>query len=81
LRLPRDISGSDLAKLLRVLGYGITRQTGSHVRLSTSKNGEHHVTIPNHDPVRVGTLSSILTDIANHFGLTRDEIAQKVFRT
>ncbi len=46
MRLPRDVSGEDLARRLRVLGYEITRQTGSHMRLTTQEGGEHHVTIP-----------------------------------
>ncbi|GMV94683.1 MAG: hypothetical protein AMXMBFR82_44610 [Candidatus Hydrogenedentota bacterium] len=79
MRLPRNISGNELAKALKVLDYQITRQTGSHMRLTTQREGEHHVTIPNHNPLRVGTLSSILADVAAHFGLSRDEIIKKVF--
>lgn len=47
MRLPRDLSGSDLAQALRKLGYRVTRQTGSHLRLTTTEHGEHHLTIPN----------------------------------
>jgi predicted RNA binding protein YcfA (HicA-like mRNA interferase family) len=36
MRLPRDIPGTELAKLLRSLGYEATRQTGSHLRLTTT---------------------------------------------
>jgi predicted RNA binding protein YcfA (HicA-like mRNA interferase family) len=57
MKLPRDVSGSDLAKALRRLGYQVTRQTGSHLRLTTTERGEHHVTIPNHNPLKIGTLS------------------------
>ena len=46
MRLPRDLSGSDLAQSLRKLGYSVTRQTGSHPRLTTYEHGEHHLTIP-----------------------------------
>ncbi len=48
MRLPRDLSGSDLAQALHKLGYSITRQTGSHLRLTTHEHGEHHLTIPQH---------------------------------
>lgn len=48
MRLPRDMSGAELAKRLTVLGYAVTRQTGSHMRLTTTRNGEHHITIPAH---------------------------------
>jgi len=46
MRLPRDLSGTDLANTLGQLGYVVTRQTGSHMRLTTSESGEHHITIP-----------------------------------
>ena len=42
MRLPRDVGGMDLAKKLQRFGYQVTRQTGSHVRLTTQQNGEHH---------------------------------------
>lgn len=43
MSLPRDLSGNDLAQALRTLGYSITRQTGSHLRLTTYEHGEHHL--------------------------------------
>ncbi|HEX4600834.1 MAG TPA: type II toxin-antitoxin system HicA family toxin [Gemmatimonadales bacterium] len=47
MKLPRDLSGRDLARALKVLGYEITRETGSHLRLTTQERGEHHVvTLP-----------------------------------
>ena len=79
MRLPRDISGERLAKELKTLGYTLTRQTGSHMRLTTDQRGEHHVTIPNHDSLRLGTLAGILDDIAAHFELGRDELMKKLF--
>ena len=79
MRLPRDIGGHDLAAALRSLGYEITRQTGSHMRLTTRRGGEHHVTIPSHDTLRVGTLSGVLAEVARHFGQTREEIAARLF--
>ena len=78
MKLPRDVSGVDLTKALRVLGYEATRQTGSHIRLTTSENGVHHVTIPNHSPIRIGTLAAILDDVANHFGINRQELLSKI---
>ena len=79
MRLPRDLSGEDLAQALPVLGYTVTRQTGSHMRLTTLERGEHHVTIPKRDPLRVGTLAGILADVAEHFELTREELLAKLF--
>jgi predicted RNA binding protein YcfA (HicA-like mRNA interferase family) len=79
MKLPRNISGSDLAKALKALGYEVTKQTGSHMRLTTTEGGEHHVTIPQHDPLRVGTLAGILNAIAEHLGISRDELLTKIF--
>jgi len=66
-------------KRLGVLGYVVTRQKGSHLRLTTMMRGEHHVTIPDHDSLRVGTLRSILVAIAAHWETTVDELAGRLF--
>ena len=79
MRLPRDLTGKQFAKIVEVLGYRIELQTGSHIRMTTSKNGEHHITIPNHSPIKVGTLNAILKDIANHFETTRDNLIDQLF--
>lgn len=62
-----------------MLGYLITRQTGSHIRVTTLQGGEHHLTIPTHNPLKIGTLSALLNDIAQHFNLTRDELLSRLF--
>ena len=79
-KLPRDISGRQLAKALSKFGYQVTRQTGSHIRLTTHTNGEHHVTIPNHEYLKVGTLSGILGEVAEHLDSTKSEIIDQLFR-
>ena len=79
MKLPRDLSGAKLAKALARVGYSATRQTGSHVRLTTASPSEHHVTIPLHDPLRVGTLAAILADIAAHQETSRDELLDRLF--
>ena len=79
MRLPRDLSGSDLAQSLHKLGYLVTRQTGSHLRLTTHDQGEHHLTIPLHSPLRVGTMSAILADVSSHFKLSRNQLLDKLF--
>ena len=78
MKLPRDLSGPELAKLLRVLGYEVGRETGSHLRLTTQQCGEHHITIPNHSPLKLGTLAAILADVAGHFGLSREELLKQL---
>lgn len=79
MKFPRDISGLQLAATLKSLGYEVTRQSGSHLRLTTGQHGEHHVTIPNHDSMRIGTLRGILADVAQHFELSRDELTGRLF--
>lgn len=79
MRLPRDLTGKQLIKDLERLGYRVTRHTGSHVRLSFEAAGQHHVTVPLHDPLRVGTLAAILADVAAHHKLTRDNLVLKLF--
>jgi predicted RNA binding protein YcfA (HicA-like mRNA interferase family) len=80
LKLPRDVSGEDLARSLRRFGYEITRQTGSHMRLtSIFKGSQHHVTIPAHGHLQVGTLAEILRDVASYLDLTREQLERNLF--
>jgi len=59
----------------------ITRQTGSHMRLtSTSKGFEHNITIPRHKPLGVGTLSSIVNEIADYLEIARQKLVKELFR-
>jgi predicted RNA binding protein YcfA (HicA-like mRNA interferase family) len=78
MKLPRNVSAQDLIKGSKKLGYEVTRQTGSHIRLTTHQNGQHHITIPNHDPLKIGTLSPILSDIASHFGISKEEVIETI---
>jgi predicted RNA binding protein YcfA (HicA-like mRNA interferase family) len=62
-----------------VLGYTLARQGGSHLRLTTELNGTHHVTVPAHNPIKVGTLmNGILKPIAAHHKLTIDALLAKL---
>jgi predicted RNA binding protein YcfA (HicA-like mRNA interferase family) len=79
VKVPRDVHGDDLAKALRVLGYQLARQDGSHMRLSTLLDGEYHVTIPKHSPLKTGTLvKGVLKPVAAHHHLTVEELLQKL---
>jgi predicted RNA binding protein YcfA (HicA-like mRNA interferase family) len=78
MKLPRDIGGEELAVLLHRYGYEVTRQTGSHMRLTTLQGGEHHVTIPRHKPLRIGTLSAILKDVAQHLEVDREALVKSL---
>jgi predicted RNA binding protein YcfA (HicA-like mRNA interferase family) len=79
MRIPRDISGLELIKILKPYGYQISRQTGSHIRITSEMNGLHHITIPNHNPLRIGTISSILLEVAQHFNLSKDVLVNQLF--
>jgi predicted RNA binding protein YcfA (HicA-like mRNA interferase family) len=79
LKVPRDLSSTQLIRLLSNFGDEITRQTGSHIRLTTQSNGQHNITIPAHDPLKIGTLNAILRGVAEHFGLTKDEFLEQMF--
>jgi predicted RNA binding protein YcfA (HicA-like mRNA interferase family) len=67
-----------MARELEKLGYTVSRQTGSHMRLTTQQNGEHHITIPAHDPLRIGTLNAILREVSTHHRLSRDELLRRI---
>lgn len=79
MKLPRNISGNQLIKALEQLGYRVVRQTGSHVRLECAIPEKHHLTIPAHDPLRVGTLAAILHDVGSHHSLTREALLVRLF--
>ena len=79
MRIPRDIGAEDLISLPRGYGYDSTRQTGSHIRLTTVMNGEHHITIPRHKPLRVGTLRAILKDVADHLNMDWGAFVEQLF--
>jgi predicted RNA binding protein YcfA (HicA-like mRNA interferase family) len=78
MKLPRDVSGPDLVKALRKLGYQIDRQRGSHIRVTTQEGGEHHEVVPNHKPIRPGTLSSLLKSVAAHHKMSVDDLLRKL---
>ena len=78
MKLPRDVSGPQLVKALHVLGYTVSRQKGSHVRVTTERNGQHHEVVPNHHPIKAGTLSGILKSVAAHHGLTVDDLIRQL---
>lgn len=78
MKLPRDVSGAKLQTSLRRLGYEAVRQRGSHVRITTQSNGEHHEVIPLHNPIGAKTLSSILKSIARHHEMSVEELLREL---
>lgn len=78
MKLPRDVDGPRLVKALGKLGYVSTRQTGSHIRVTTQRHGENHEVVPNHYPIKAGTLSAILKHIAAHHRLTVEDLLKMI---
>ncbi len=76
MKTPRDVSGKILVRALRVLEYRLVRQDGSHMRLTTERGGVHHITVPNHSPMRVGTPQGILKAVATHHRVGVEELCR-----
>ncbi len=80
MKLPRDLSDAEFAQLLSRYGYEAIRQSGSHIRVrSAFKGSEHQVTIPAHTPLKIGTLSGILLEIATYLKISKDVLARELF--
>jgi predicted RNA binding protein YcfA (HicA-like mRNA interferase family) len=74
-KIPRDLSGRELCKILDNFGYSVTRQSGSHIRLTSHQMGtEHSITIPDHNPIKIGTLNKILQDVAEHLKISKESL-------
>ncbi len=74
MKLPRNVSALRLIKVLETLGYHIVRQRGSHVRLHCDGLPAHSVTVPMHDPLKVGTLHGILSEVASMRSVSLDSL-------
>ncbi len=70
MRIPRDVSADQLIKALKKFGYFVSHRKGSHIRVTTIRNGQHHETIPNDTSIKIGTLSKILHNLARHHNIT-----------
>ena len=75
MKIPRDLSGAQLVKVLcRDWGYRVVHQEGSHIILQTDMPSHQRISIPNHNPVRVGTLNSIVRTVSTHKGVERQQL-------
>ena len=81
MSLPRDLSGDELATLLRRhYDYRFVRQRGSHITMGLDVQGaRRRVLIPRHRSLRVGTLSDILSDVAAQNGITSEQVRRDLF--
>ncbi len=78
MKIPRDCDAADLRRGLKKLGYEFDRQSGSHTTLTTQLNGEHHVTVPNHRPIKTGTLQGILKSVCTHHKLSLADLLHEL---
>jgi predicted RNA binding protein YcfA (HicA-like mRNA interferase family) len=80
VKLPRNVGGVELAGLLKKYDYKITRREGSHIRLASHfKASEHHITIPGHKPLKIGTLNNILNDVAAYLEIDKTALIVSLF--
>jgi predicted RNA binding protein YcfA (HicA-like mRNA interferase family) len=81
-KIPRNISGKKLVKILFKIGYRETRRSSTHIRLSkkNSHNLEHHITIPDHNNIKIGTLNNIINDLANHLKIEKKMLIEELFK-
>ena len=79
MKLPRDLSGEDLASgLCRHWNYRKTNQVGSHMILETEIPGHQRLSVPAHQALTVGTLGNILRAVAAHKGVSRETILRSI---
>jgi len=80
-KIPRNVSGKELVKILGKLGYQEVRRTSSHIRLSAniSNKLKHHITIPDHNPIKIGTLNNIISDLADNLKVEKKALIEKLF--
>ena len=77
MKLPRNISARKLILALSKLGYEQTRQTGSHIRLTRhTESGDQHLTIPEHNPLKIGTLNSILNRLSTQSNVEKEKLIE-----
>jgi predicted RNA binding protein YcfA (HicA-like mRNA interferase family) len=75
MKLPRDLSGTELvAVLCKHWGYAKVHQVGSHIILQTEEPSSHRIAVPAHSTLRVGTLNGILSAVAVHKRVPKEVI-------
>ena len=79
MKLPRDLSGAELVKVLcRDFGYRKINQEGSHMILQTDTPRSHRLSVPDHSPLRTGTLNAILRSVATVKGVDKSELLERL---
>ena len=76
MKLPRNAGSEALVHGLGRVGYRVQRQRGSHIYLFTPYAGGHHVVLPAHRTIKPGLLNTVLKQVADHHGMTREELLE-----
>ena len=75
MKIPRDLSGREIVKTLcKHWDYRQIHQEGSHIILQTDTPSHQRIPVPDHNPVRIGTLNSILRLVAMHKGVEKQDV-------
>ena len=79
MKLPRDTSGRDLVQALcRDWGYRQVHQVGSHIILQTEVPASHRLSVPDHSPLRIGTLNAILRAVAQAKQVAKEDVLRSL---
>jgi predicted RNA binding protein YcfA (HicA-like mRNA interferase family) len=79
MKLPRNLSGRQLVQALcSSWGYTQVHQVGSHIIIETETPQRQRLSVPDHHPLRTGTLNAILRAVAAHKGVSREEILRSL---
>lgn len=81
MRLPRELYGRELARhLCANWAYRQVNQVGSHIILQTEIPQRHRLSIPDHKPLRIGTLNAILRQVASAKSVAREDVLAALLR-
>jgi predicted RNA binding protein YcfA (HicA-like mRNA interferase family) len=79
MKLPRDLGAAELIKILcKDYGYRRINQEGSHVILEANTPRQHRISIPNHSPLRIGTLNAILRAVSSVQGVEKKDVLRRL---
>ena len=78
MKTPRDLSGRELVRILcrhwRLRGI---ETRGSHIILQTETPARQRIPVPDHNPLRLGTLTSILRFVSQHKGVEKEDVLRR----
>jgi predicted RNA binding protein YcfA (HicA-like mRNA interferase family) len=79
MKLPRDLGAAELINILcKHYGYRRVNQEGSHVILEANTPRQHRISIPDHSPLRIGTLNAVLRAVSNVQGVEKEDILRRL---